>query len=63
MPQSGLYPLGGSPHVDRFRANIYAHFEGMTGFAEEALIGRELQLGAKAVIAVTDRAASAGDGP
>ena len=47
--------LGLSLDKRRFRANIYAYFEGMTGFAEEALIGRKLQLGTKAVIAVTDR--------
>jgi uncharacterized protein len=39
----------------RFRANIYAHFEAMSGFAEDAFIGRRLQLGTKAVIAVMDR--------
>jgi uncharacterized protein len=39
----------------RFRANIYVHFEGMIGFAEEAFIGRRLQIGTKVVIAVTDR--------
>jgi MOSC domain-containing protein len=39
----------------RFRANIYASFEAMGGFAEDALIGRRLQLGTKAIIAVMDR--------
>ena len=39
----------------RFRANIYAHFEGMSGFAEDAFIGRRFQIGTKAVITVMDR--------
>jgi len=39
----------------RFRANIYATFEAMSGFAEDTLIGRRLQVGTKAVIAVMDR--------
>jgi uncharacterized protein len=39
----------------RFRANIYASFEAMSGFAEDALIGRRLLVGTKAVIAVVDR--------
>jgi hypothetical protein len=38
-----------------FRANIYASFEAMSGFAEDALVGRRLQVGTKAVIAVMDR--------
>jgi uncharacterized protein len=39
----------------RFRANIYATFGAMSGFAEDAFIGRRLQIGTKAVIAVMDR--------
>ena len=39
----------------RFRANIYADLMPMSGFAENAFIGRRLQIGFKAVIAVTDR--------
>ena len=39
----------------RFRANIYADLTPMTGFAENAFIGRRLQIGTKAVVAVTDR--------
>jgi uncharacterized protein YcbX len=35
----------------RFRANIYGDLQ-MTGFAENALVGRRLRVGAKAVIAV-----------
>jgi MOSC domain-containing protein len=38
-----------------FRANIYASFEAMSGFAEDALVGRRLQVGSKAVIAMMDR--------
>jgi hypothetical protein len=39
----------------RFRANIYADLTSMAGFAENAFVGRKLQIGMKAVIAVTDR--------
>ena len=39
----------------RFRANIYADLTPMAGFAENAFIGHKLQIGAKAVLAVTDR--------
>ena len=39
----------------RFRANIYADLTPMSGFAENAFLGRRLQIGTKAVIAVTDR--------
>jgi MOSC domain-containing protein len=39
----------------RFRANIYADLTPMAGFAENSFIGRRLQIGPKAVIAVTDR--------
>ena len=39
----------------RFRANIYADLTPMDGFAENAFVGRNLQIGTKAVIAVTDR--------
>jgi uncharacterized protein len=39
----------------RFRANVYADLTPMSGFAENAFLGRRLQIGAKAVIAVTDR--------
>jgi uncharacterized protein YcbX len=38
-----------------FRANIYAGFEAMSGFAEDAFIGHKVKIGTKAVIAVTDR--------
>jgi uncharacterized protein YcbX len=39
----------------RFRANIYADLTPMAGFAENAFVGHRLQIGSKAVIAVTDR--------
>jgi len=39
----------------RFRANLYADLTPMSGFAENAFLGRRLQIGTKAVIAVTDR--------
>jgi uncharacterized protein YcbX len=39
----------------RFRANVYADLTPMNGFAENAFVGRRLQIGTKAVIAVTDR--------
>ncbi len=39
----------------RFRANVYADLTPMSGFAENAFLGRRLQIGTKAVIAVTDR--------
>ena len=39
----------------RFRANLYLDLEGQTGFAEDALVGRMVRIGAEAVIAVTDR--------
>jgi uncharacterized protein YcbX len=39
----------------RFRANIYADLTPMGGFAENAFVGRKLQIGTKAVLAITDR--------
>ena len=40
----------------RFRANIYADLgPGATGFAEDGLVGRRLQIGDRAVIAVVER--------
>jgi uncharacterized protein YcbX len=39
----------------RFRANVYADLMPMSGFAENAFLDRRLQIGTKAVIAVTDR--------
>ena len=39
----------------RFRANIYADLTPMSGFAENAFVGRRLRIGSKAEIAVMDR--------
>jgi MOSC domain-containing protein len=39
----------------RFRANIYADMRPMPGFAENAFVGGRLQMGATAVLAITDR--------
>jgi len=39
----------------RFRANIYARLDTPDGFAEEAFVGRRLQLGPRAVVAVIER--------
>ena len=39
----------------RFGANIYADLAGATGFAEDGFVGRRLQLGAKAVVAILER--------
>jgi hypothetical protein len=39
----------------RFRANIYTDLTPMVGFVENAFVGRKLQIGTKAVIAITDR--------
>jgi uncharacterized protein YcbX len=39
----------------RFRANVYADLTPMSGFAENGFVGRRLQIGSKAEIAVTDR--------
>jgi hypothetical protein len=39
----------------RFRANVYADFDGMAGFGENALVGRRLRIGSKAVVTVTDQ--------
>jgi len=47
--------VGSTLDKRRFRANIYAHLEGMSGFAEDAFIGRRFQIGTKAVIALMDR--------
>jgi uncharacterized protein YcbX len=39
----------------RFRANVYADFGSMAGFAEEAFMGRRLRIGERAVIVVVER--------
>ena len=39
----------------RFRANIYLDLKSETGFAEDALVGRRLRIGAKATVLVLER--------
>ncbi len=39
----------------RFRANVYLDLGAADGFGEDAFVGRTLRIGAKAVLAVTDR--------
>jgi len=39
----------------RFRANIYADLGSSIGFAENSLVGRQLRIGSRVVIAVLDR--------
>lgn len=39
----------------RFRANVYVELKSGSGFSENEFVGRTLQLGAKAVVAVVDR--------
>jgi uncharacterized protein YcbX len=47
--------IGTSLDPRRFRANLYADLGSASGFAEDAFVGRRLQIGARAVIAVLDR--------
>jgi uncharacterized protein YcbX len=42
----------------RFRANIYLNLEGSEGFAEEKFVGKKLRIGPKAVISISERAAT-----
>jgi uncharacterized protein YcbX len=39
----------------RFRANVYLNLSVNDGFAEDALVGRKLRIGAHAVIAILER--------
>jgi uncharacterized protein YcbX len=39
----------------RFRANIFAELKSVEGFGENAFVGRKLQIGTRAVVAVLDR--------
>ena len=39
----------------RFRANIYMHLEEEAGFAENAFVGKTLQIGSKTVVSVLER--------
>jgi uncharacterized protein len=47
--------VGSALDKRRFRANVYADFGSMAGFAEEAFMGRRLRIGERAVIAVVER--------
>ncbi len=47
--------LGRTIDQRRFRANIYLDLESEEAFSEDGLVGHQLQIGGKAVIAVTDR--------
>ena len=47
--------LGSPLDKRRFRANIYAQLGTAKGFAEDAFVGRRLQIGPRAVIALLDR--------
>jgi uncharacterized protein YcbX len=54
-----LHALGQETGLDldkrRFRANIYAELPSVAAFAEDEFVGRSLRIGAKAVVAITDR--------
>jgi uncharacterized protein YcbX len=39
----------------RFRANLYLSLESGRGFAEDALVGRKLRIGARAVVSILER--------
>ena len=47
--------IGAPMDKRRFRANVYVDLESGEGFSEDALVGRRLQIGPKAVIAVLER--------
>jgi uncharacterized protein len=47
--------LGWAVDKRRFRANLFIDLGDVRGFAEDAFVGRTLRIGAKAVVAVTDR--------
>jgi uncharacterized protein YcbX len=47
--------VGSALDKRRFRANVYADFGAMAGFAEEAFMGRRLRIGERALIAVVER--------
>lgn len=47
--------LGGPVDKRRFRSNIYLDLASGCGFAEDELVGRQLRLGPKAVVAVLER--------
>ena len=47
--------LGTDVDKRRFRANVYVDLESGKAFEEDELVGRMLRIGAKAVVAITDR--------
>ena len=47
--------VGAAVDKRRFRANVYLDLGTADGFGEDAFVGRTLRIGAKAVLAVTDR--------
>lgn len=47
--------LGGPVDKRRFRSNVYIDLASGDGFAEDELVGRQLRLGPKAVVAVLER--------
>jgi len=47
--------IGTDIDLRRFRANIYVDLESAGGFGEDALVGRSLRIGSKAVISILER--------
>ncbi len=47
--------VGNTLDKRRFRANVYADFGSMAGFAEEGFIGSRLRIGGRAEVAVVER--------
>jgi uncharacterized protein YcbX len=47
--------LGSALDQRRFRANVYVDLPSAGGFGEQALVGRSLRLGSKAVISILER--------
>jgi hypothetical protein len=47
--------LGGALDPRRFRANVYVDLPSVGGFGEQALVGRSLRIGPKAVVSILER--------
>jgi uncharacterized protein YcbX len=47
--------LGSALDQRRFRANVYVDLPSTAGFGEQALVGRSLRIGSKAVISILER--------
>lgn len=47
--------LGSALDQRRFRANVYVDLPSTAGFGEEALVGRSLRIGSKAVLSILER--------